>query len=120
MNIPVETIAREGSGESADAQVMIARTIITRAIRQSGDACPESLKKACLKKWQYSCWNPGVKQTPRTAEELKTAKKALDIALMTDGTMASHYYDDSISPPYWVDSMEFIVKIGRLNFYYGR
>jgi spore germination cell wall hydrolase CwlJ-like protein len=34
---------------------------------------------------------------------------------LTEG--ADHYYSTIIDPPYWVDSMEFKVQIGKHKFY---
>ena len=110
--IPIETIAREASGASLEAQVWVASVIITRAEERR-----LSYDEVCLQPYQFSCWNKGTKQKSRTQQELSTARKAWDIALKNPH-MVNLYHDYSILPR-WVNSskVRFIKKIGRLLFY---
>ena len=114
IDIVVETIAREASGESFEAQVMVAQVIITRSRERR-----MTYDQVCLQKWQFSCWNKGTKQKKRTMRELRIAQKAFKSALgSTLLPKVTHHYDTSIKAPYWAKSMQFVCQIGKLKFYY--
>lgn len=110
LNIVIETIAREASSESLEAQIMVARVIITRAEERG-----LTYEQVCLQPYQFSCWNKGVTQKERTKAEIEKAKKAWELALRRDERV-THYHDLSVKP-YWIKSMKFIRQIGRLRFY---
>jgi len=108
--IPIETIAREASGESFEAQVWVASVIKTRMSERK-----QTAEQVCLAKWQFSCWNEGARQKARTAEELQVAGMAWAQA---QANGANLYHDCSVMPK-WAKSpkVKFIRKIGRLLFY---
>ena len=112
-DIVCETIAREASGESFEAQVWVASVIKTRMQERRKTA-----EEVCLEKWQFSCWNPGVKQKPRTKKELETARRAWEKA---EANGANLYHDLSVLP-YWAESSKvtFLIQIDRLKFYRER
>ncbi|MBM3210579.1 cell wall hydrolase [Candidatus Poribacteria bacterium] len=105
-----QTIAREASGESFAAQVMVASVIKTRA-KERG----LTYEQVCLQPKQFSCWNKGMKQKARTEAEIATAKTAWEQAWAGEANL---YHDISVLP-YWAksDKVRFICQIGRLKFY---
>lgn len=108
-----QTIAREASGEPLTAQAMVAKVIQTRA-----DERNLSFKKVCLEPKQFSCWNEGVKQKPRTEEEIRNAVIAWEMARRMDEKV-NLYHDISVNPYRSIHSdVNFIKQIGRLRFYH--
>ena len=117
-DIVVETIALESSGDSFEAQVMVAQTILTRAKEWN-----MTLEEVCLQPYQFSCWNEGIRQKmkKRTARELTIARKAFKQAQISTNSLpaVTHYHNSDITP-YWASSMEFVCQIGKLIFYYEK
>ena len=117
-NVVVETIAFESSGESFEAQVMVAQVIITRA-KEWGMTLEEVVKQ----KGQFSCWNSDIfpKLKKRTARELYNASKSLTIALQSTNSLppVTFYYSGK-KVPYWANSVRFVKQIGNLKFYYKK
>lgn len=83
-----------------------------------------------LKRLQYDCWMPDDPNYSIIANMSPDAGTLLAAALtwsmgIINGSIsdptggATHYFSDSISPPNWVQSAEFTVKIGRQSFYRG-
>lgn len=107
------TIAYEASGESLEAQILVARCIITRSKQRK-----MSYEAVCKQKWQFSCWNKGAKLKPRTKAELERARQAWQEALKRKEVI-THYHDTSVKP-YWIKSMKFVCRIGKLLFYKER
>lgn len=111
--IPVLTIAKEASGESFDAQVLVGTIIRVRAQERK-----KSFEKICLQPKQFSCWNPGIIQKLRTLQEIKTAEQAWEHSKYC--TLKINLYHDISVLPYWVKSkkVKFICQSGKLKFYY--
>lgn len=105
-----QTIAREASGESLEAQVWVASVIITRARERK-----LTYDEVCLQKFQFSCWNKGVKQAPRTTKKLKIAEKVWELAL--NDVKNVNLYCNSDCNPYWRKKVKFIKTIGKLDFF---
>ena len=109
---------REAQGESQEARNGVAAVIRNRAAKKG-----MKLDQVVLAPLQFSSFNhsdPNSTKFPRrilTAEwqAYQECAAAIDSADVTGG--ATHYFDDSISPPSWVAAMTFKVKIGRLSFY---
>lgn len=111
-SVVIETIAREAIGENLVAQIYVAKVIRQRAIERQ-----QTYKQVCLAPYQFSCWLPNCKQKPRTAAELRTARRAWELsASITD--RPNLYHDTSVSPK-WARSnkVRFVRKIGTLRFY---
>ena len=108
------TLYGEVRGESTNTKEAVAWTIRNRAEDKN-----RTIKEVVTQKWQYSCWNeddPNFQavtnpeehssqsvvdskawdECKKVAAEVLAAPKEEDI---TKG--ATHYYDDSISPPNW-------------------
>jgi spore germination cell wall hydrolase CwlJ-like protein len=73
----------------------------------------QTAKQVCLAKWQFSCWNKGIHQKPRTEKELATARKAWEAAKASGVNL---YHDTSVNPG-WASKVKFVKQIGRLMFY---
>lgn len=104
----IETIARESSNQPFAAQVAVAEVIKTRMVERK-----QTAKQVCLAKWQFSCWNKGVRQAPRTRAELATARRAWEAAKATGVNL---YHDNSVRPS-WAKRVQFVKRIGKLLFY---
>lgn len=87
-----------------------------------------SLANVCLKKWQFSCWNPGdqcdtkLPFANRNSRAWKTCEQFATLAAfdklpdITGG--ADHYFAISMKiPPSWAKKMKFKCQIGRHKFY---
>jgi len=106
--IAIMTIAKEASGEPFAAQVAVAEVIKTRMAERR-----QTAKQVCLAKRQFSSWNKGVHQKPRTARELATARKAWEQATATGVNL---YHDTTVRPS-WAGRVRFVKRIGKLLFY---
>lgn len=111
-DVVVETIARESSGESFNAQVLVAKVIRQRA--QERKLTPEQV---VMEKGQFSCWNKGVKQKARTKQELATAQRAWDASAQFKASV--NMYHDVSCMPYWAKArnVRYVCRVGRLKFY---
>lgn len=86
-----------------------------------------SIAGSFLMKEQFSCWlqnDPNYGLISSLSANIGLMPLALQWAsavisgMIPDPTLgATHYYDDSISPPSWVATGIFTVKIGKLNFF---
>lgn len=91
-----------------------------------------TLQEVCLRPGQYDCWHPATPNSPNWIDWLATINasgpkyESLRISVQaawnsendpTDG--ATHYYTDTIKPPYWVAVSTFTVRLGRELFYKG-
>ena len=108
-DIVTETIAKEASGEPFEAQILVARVIRVRSEQRR-----LTPSQVCLQPKQFSCWNKGVKQKPRTKAELDRAAQAWKLS--ERGDIVNLYHDISVNP-YWVSKVTFVKQIGRLKFY---
>jgi hypothetical protein len=106
--IQIETIAMEASNQPFAAQVAVAEVIKTRMAERH-----QTTKQVCLAKWQFSCWNKGVHQKPRTKAELATAKRAWKISKATGVNL---YHDTTVNPS-WVKKVKFVKQVGKMRFY---
>lgn len=78
----------------------------------------------CLHFEQYSCWLQGPDRNRIMAPDFVIPDTAIAIANMIltqtlpDNTNGgTHYYDNSISPPYWTEGLAPTAFIGTLIFY---
>ena len=108
--IPVLTVAYEGSSEIYAGQVAIANTIKTRSLQRN-----LSFEKVCLQPYQFSCWKNGKPTQSRklTAKELETARKAWNQA---EVWKYNHYARHDCKPA-WIKASKKQVRIGNHIFY---
>jgi len=121
------TIALEASGEGVVGMEAVAWVILNRA-RDHGTT-PEF---EVLRPYQFSCWNKDAKTAswrtsrmsmPSWASELKNSslvwQRIVNSPIQADITEgATHYHAATMKKyPYWADSMEKTVTIGRHVFY---
>ena len=114
--IVYETIAREAS-DNYDDYLGVAYTIRNRVLL----GWSKSYREACLKPFQYSCWNQGVEQVERTPEQISMAKDAFDFVLSSKSDFpATHYYNPEVSgDPAWTSSpqMKYLCTISKHKYY---
>jgi len=108
-DVVTETIAREASGEPFEAQILVARVIRVRS--EQRHLTPSEV---CLQPKQFSCWDKGIRQKPRTKAELDRAEQAWKLS--ERGDIVDLYHDTSATP-YWASKVKFVKQIGRLKFY---
>lgn len=122
------TLWREARGESFDAKVCVAATVMNR-VRLAGWQ-GDNVVDVVTKKWQYSSMSdprdrqlttwPSTKD-PTFVECLQIAT-AVITKVLGHNPVIDHYYDDSLKGdliPAWAKQNpdKFMFKIGRLNFY---
>lgn len=119
-------IWREARGESAIAQLGVAWVIKNRLALQGwmGKTYPAVI----LKPYQFSSFNagdPNATKFPNPTTDLAMGPCLLVAKHAYEGTEsdptdgATHYFDDSISPPDWTIGATKTVKLGHLIFYKG-
>lgn len=117
--VPIETIFLEARGEGLIGMTAVAEVIRTRA-KNIGDTPTD----VCMKKYQFSVWNPGKqeKQSKKrlsrmTEADWQLAAKAWaesEYSNLTNG--AEYYYADLIKKPIWAYKMQQTAKIGHHIF----
>lgn len=126
--IMARTAIGEARGEGDIAMQAVMWTILNRFTAKKWFS-GQSIAGTALKFEQYDCWMPKdpnygliANMTPAIgllAIALQWADNVMT-GVIADPTLgATHYYDDSISPPDWVGNVTPTVKIGRLNFFKG-
>lgn len=125
VEVLARTIYGEARGEPLDGKVAVASVIINRA--ESGGWFGDSIKKVCLKPWQFSCWNQNdpnreeiqnVDETNRLfCECLMIADLAVHGLLIDNTNGANHYYAKAIPEPYWSKGKEPVAEIGGHAFF---
>ena len=117
-------IWREARGESVEAKLAVAYSVLNRVARPSwwGD----NLDTVIGKRWQYSSLtatgDPQLILFPRCSdpswqESLAVARAARGGSEPNPVPGADSYYDDSITAPAWATVAAFRGKLGTLNFY---
>ena len=126
------TVWAEARGEPQQAWAAVAWTLVNRVAlnpRRYGS----TVAMAGLWVRQYSCWWPAKPDSPEWSDwraavtvdedrspEYGAMTTIVDAVLggsLPDPTGgATHYWDDSISPPYWATQATRTAKIGRLQF----
>lgn len=124
------TIYCEASGELNEAKLGVAWSMINR-LMDPGKRYGATIAEICLRRYQYSEWND---DKADNANLLRAAKCAeIDLVMQdcieimgyaihdqrADPTgNATHYYDVSISPPFWTAPPAIkTCQIGKLIFY---
>jgi len=118
------TLFGEARGEPREGQIGVAWSIINRWRSKKWFSAP-SLAGVCVKRLQYSCWNPGDPTYRRmidaTAEELapfeQIARDCVAGTIPDPTGGATHYYADSIAAPKWAIGKTPTVKLGHHSFF---
>jgi len=123
------TIFCEASSEPHEARLGVAYTIINRSkvpLRFGA-----TVAAVCLRRMQFSEWNDDAvdnRNLERAALAAEDDPVMLDCLACFDEALngnsdpthgATHYHDDSISPPSWTDGAIRTCKLGKLIFYRG-
>ena len=116
---------RESRGESAEAQLAVAYSILQRVAR--GGWWGTDVQSVIGKKWQYSSMtapgDPNLIVWPQSNDPswdacLNVAQAALTCSQPNPAPGADSYFDDSINPPGWAQApASRVAKIGKLNFW---
>ena len=123
------TVWREARGESAQAQLAVAYSILQRVAHPSWWG--SDVMTVVFDKWQYSSLtnpkDPQLVTWPDLPESkdpvwgscVNAAEAALTCSQPNPAAGATHYYDDSIPAPEWAQAPAvFVAKIGKLNFWH--
>jgi len=131
IDIVTKTLWMEARGESDQGIQAVACVIYNRYKNKkwySKVLGIASLANVCLKKWQFSCWNPGDQcdtKLPKANKNSRVWKVCESFATAAAyGTLpdivcgADHYYATSMkNPPSWAKKMRFICQVGHHRFY---
>ena len=118
------TIYREARGEPLAAKIGVAWTVLNRVAHPTWWG--NSIDAVVSKRYQYSSFtDPADKQLTKWPvltdvawqNCLQCAIECLNGTLADPTSGATHYYDDSITAPYWIAGAKYCGKLGRLNFY---
>ena len=120
------TIFGEARGESEEGQIAVAWVIVNRWKSRRWYA-GLSIATTCLKRLQFSCWNPGdptyhrvVDARPYELETFVTIAREVVAGRIGDPTFgATHYYADTIAAPGWTTGKSPTIQIGHHLFFKG-
>lgn len=117
------TLWREARGESRDAKIAVAHSIINRTLSPSwGD----TIMSVLFQRLQYSSLthslDPQLSVWPKESDAswdecLQIAHDVLEGTIQSNIDKADSYHDTSIQPPNWASPQSFIKQIGKLRFY---
>ena len=129
LEIAAITIYCEASGQSQEARLAVAHVICNR---WKAGRWGSTIAEVCLRRMQFSEWND---DRANNANLLRAARVQQHDPIMqayikayweavepgaSDPTLgATHYHDNSISPPLWTHGAEQTVQIGAFTFYKG-
>lgn len=131
IDIMTKTLWMEARGETDEGIQAVACVIYNRYKNRkwySRILGIASLANVCLKKWQFSCWNPGDQcdtKLPKANKESRAWKTCENFAILAANDKlpaivgdADHYYATSMkTPPAWAKKMKFICQVGHHRFY---
>jgi len=125
LSIMARTVFGEARGEPYQGRLAVAHVILNRV--RAGGWFGASVSEVCLKRWQFSCWNPGDPNRARLFQVELDDRNLLDCSracldALGGGedptTGATHYYATSLPvPPRWVRGRAPNVVIGRHAFF---
>ena len=125
LSVMARTVFGEARGEPQEGRLAVAHVILNR-VRARG-WWGAGVSEVCLKRWQFSCWNPGDPNRPRLFHiELddrdllgcvRACVEALSGAADPTGG-ATHYHAANLAtPPRWARGRLPDVVIGRHAFF---
>lgn len=117
---------REARGESEEAQLAVAFSILTR-VASPGWWGRDSIQSVVFRKWQYSSltnphdlqlttW-PVDPKDPRWNEVLSVCDSVIYGKATNPLPGADSYFDTSIPDPSWAKDATFLGQLGKLKFY---
>lgn len=126
VEILARTIFGEARGEPREGQVAVAWTVKNRFESKKWFSA-KSVAGVCLKRAQYSCWNPGdptyrrmVQATKLELEPFAEIGQAVFGGSEPDPTGgATHYYAEHIASPNWAEGKQPSAIIGHHLFFAG-
>lgn len=120
--VAVQTIYLEARGESKEGQVAVGEVIRNRVA--IGGWWGNSVKKVCLRDYQFSCWNnlPEAERSLRNAwdREMQESARSWEISRKTNLVRGATHYCRYDSWPAWRSHMKFIRRIGNHLFFKER
>ena len=125
LDTAARTVWGEARGEFQEGRVAVAKVIVNRS--EKGGWWGDTLKRVCLKPWQFSCWNESdpnrekMISLPKTDPEYLDCLAAVAEALVSDDTSLDkfyHYHTKAISPD-WADEATDRVIVGNHVFLKG-
>ena len=120
-------VFREARSESPEARRAVAYVVMTRVA--AGAWWGTDTMSVLFHHLQFSSLtapnDPGLRIWPEARDPvwldcLAQAEAAYTRSLPNPAPDATSYYDDSIARPSWALTKDFIIKIGRLNFFATR
>jgi spore germination cell wall hydrolase CwlJ-like protein len=125
LSVMARTVYGEARGEPQEGRSAIAHVILNRV--RAGGWWGRTISEVCLKRWQFSCWNPGDPNRARLFQieladrELILCARACIEALAGGGDPtggATHYHATSMpAPPRWARGRVPDLVIGRHAFF---
>lgn len=125
LSVMARTVFGEARGEPHEGRLAVAHVILNRA--RAGGWWGRSAGEVCLKRWQFSCWNPGGPNRARLLQVelddrdlLGCARASIEaLSGSPDPTAgATHYHATNMpTPPRWVRGRVPDVVIGRHAFF---
>ena len=125
LSVMARTVFGEARGEPHDGRMAVAHVILNRA--RAGGWWGHGISEVCLKRWQFSCWNPGDPSRARLFQvelddrDLLGCARACIEALsgVPDPTAgATHYHALKLpTPPRWARGRVPDLVIGRHAFF---
>ena len=125
LSVMARTVYGEARGEPQEGRLAVAHVILNRM--RAGGWWGQSVSEVCLKRWQFSCWNPGDPNRKRLFQVelhdkdlMGCARACLDaLAGSADPTGgATHYHATSLpAPPRWARGRIPDLVIGRHAFF---
>lgn len=129
IDILARTLWGEARGESVRGKEAVAAVVLNRVRRAQKRGrywWGNDVEQVCLRKYQFSCWNPGdpnrAKLLAVTPENrafqscLRIARRAVHGGLDDPTGGATHYHARHVNPP-WARSRAAKAEIGRHLFY---
>lgn len=114
---------RECRGESREAKVAVAHSIMNRLASPSWG---NTLMNVVFQRLQYSSMthsqDPQLTNWPLDSDRswqecLEVASDVLEGKVLSNVEKADSYHDTSIKPPNWATPQSFVKQIGKLKFY---
>lgn len=124
LEIAARTIYGEARGETFDGMKAVGHVILNRT-RYAAFRYDTSISTTCLRRAQFSCWNPNDSNLKRLLAVsfsdplLRECLRAfLEAEVKEDITFgADHYHADYINTPYWAKNQTPTVVVGVHRFY---
>jgi len=127
VDVLARTLWGEARGEGWDGMQAVANVVINRV--RIGGWYGAGVQGVCLKRWQFTCWEPAPLGNRERMLSVDTGNAAFAMALeiaalavagqlpdITGG--ATHYHNATVSPK-WASSAQVSAVVGNHTFYTG-